>query len=58
MFLCREMLDLSFKEIAAAFNKNDHTTVMHAYDKIYKELQTNIKLQEEMQQIRQFLTGG
>lgn len=58
MFLCRDMLDLSFKEIAAAFNKNDHTTVMHAYDKIYKELQTNIKLQEEMQQIRQFLTGG
>ena len=58
MFLCREMLDLSFKEIAAAFNKNDHTTVMHAYDKIYKELQTNIKLQEDMQQIRQFLTGG
>lgn len=58
MFLCREMLDLSFKEIAAAFNKNDHTTVMHAYDKIYKELQTNIKLQEEVQQIRQFLTGG
>ncbi|MBS6027806.1 MAG: chromosomal replication initiator protein DnaA [Negativicoccus succinicivorans] len=58
MFLCRDMLDLSFKEIAAAFNKNDHTTVMHAYDKIYKELQTNIKLQEEIKQIRQFLTGG
>lgn len=34
MYLTREETDLSYKDIAKAFNKNDHTTIKHAYEKI------------------------
>jgi len=34
MYLSRELTDLSLPEIAAAFNRRDHTTVMHAIRKV------------------------
>ena len=46
MYLCREIANLSFKQIGNDFGKRDHTTVMHAYKKIDKDIRenTNTKL--------------
>ena len=41
MYLTREMTDLSLPKIGKAFGGKDHTTVLHAYDKISEELKTN-----------------
>lgn len=34
MYLCRENTDISLQQIGLAFNKKDHTTVIHAHRKI------------------------
>lgn len=46
MFLCRDVANMSFPQIGIDFGKRDHSTVMHAYKKIEKELKekTNTKL--------------
>lgn len=46
MYLCRTSANMSFPQIARDFGKKDHTTVMHAYNKIEKEIKqnTNTKL--------------
>ena len=31
MYLCREMTQMSFANIAQAFNKQNHTTIIHAW---------------------------
>ena len=46
MYLCREVANMSFPQIGVDFGKRDHSTVMHAYKKIAKEIKekTNTKL--------------
>ena len=46
MFLCREVANMSFPQIGQDFGNRDHSTVMHAYKKINKEIKqkTNTKL--------------
>ena len=41
MYLCRAVGQMSFPKIGEEFGKRDHTTVMHAYKKIEKELKEN-----------------
>ncbi|MDD3268226.1 MAG: chromosomal replication initiator protein DnaA [Syntrophomonadaceae bacterium] len=38
MYLCRQLTDASFPQIGEQFGGRDHTTVMHAVDKLDKEL--------------------
>jgi chromosomal replication initiator protein len=38
MYLCRILTNESFPKVGAAFGKRDHTTVMHAFKKIEKEI--------------------
>ena len=38
MYLCRTMTNESFPKIGTEFGGKDHTTVMHAYNKIEKEI--------------------
>lgn len=38
MYLCRELTEISLPKIGQAFGGRDHTTVMHAYRKISKEI--------------------
>lgn len=38
MYLCRDIIDLPFKQIGNDFGKRDHTTVMHACTKIDSEI--------------------
>ena len=46
MYLCRTVAQMSFPKIGADFGNRDHTTVMHAVNKIEKEVKekTNTKL--------------
>lgn len=41
MFLTRELTDLSLPKIGEEFGGRDHTTVLHAYDKITRELKSD-----------------
>ena len=38
MFLCRDVANMSFPQIGKDFGDRDHSTVMHAYNKIKKEV--------------------
>ena len=48
MYLCRKLTSLSLQEIAHAFNKQDHTTVMHAYEKIQDRIPDDSKLNQDI----------
>ncbi|MBU0899536.1 chromosomal replication initiator protein DnaA [bacterium] len=39
MYLCRELTDLSLAEIGASFGGRDHSTVIHAYEKIKEKIE-------------------
>ncbi len=41
MFLCRSLTDASLQNIGALLGGRDHTTIIHGYDKINNELETN-----------------
>ncbi|NLJ85534.1 MAG: chromosomal replication initiator protein DnaA [Firmicutes bacterium] len=55
MYLARELTDASLPRIGEEFGGRDHTTVLHAYDKIQKALQKNPSLQKEVNQLSQQL---
>ena len=55
MYLCREMTDLSLPKIGESFGGRDHTTVLHAYDKISSEMKTNSLLAEEIRALKEDL---
>lgn len=46
MYLCREVANMSFPQIGIDFGNRDHSTVMHAYKKIEKDIKekNNTKL--------------
>ena len=48
MYLCRELTDSSLPKIGEYFGGRDHTTVLHAYDKISSEIKTSNILEEEI----------
>ena len=41
MYLCRSVAQMSFPKIGAEFGGRDHTTVMHAFNKIEKDIKDN-----------------
>ena len=52
MYLCRELTDYSLPKIGESFGGRDHTTVLHAYDKISNEIKTNSILADEIKQLK------
>lgn len=52
MYLIREVLDVPLKKIGAAFGGKDHTTVMSAIQKVEKELKTDEKLREAIDELK------
>ena len=42
MYLTRELTDLSLPKIGEEFGGRDHTTVIHAYDKIKEEMNSDL----------------
>lgn len=51
MFLSRELTDLSLPKIGESFGGKDHTTVMHAHDKIQQDMKKNKDLKDKIDNI-------
>jgi len=51
MYLCREFTDFSLPRIGEAFGGRDHTTVIHACEKITRDLQTDPVLQQAVKDL-------
>ena len=51
MYICRIYLKESLPKIGAEFGGKDHTTVMHAVNKIKKEVETNDELNIEINKV-------
>ena len=47
MYLSRELTDFSLPKIGEEFGGRDHTTVIHAHEKIANLLQTDSQLQRQ-----------
>lgn len=52
MYLCRMLTDQSFPRIGLEFGGRDHSTVIHAVDKIEKDLKENSQLKEIINEIK------
>lgn len=57
MYLCRELTDMSLPKIGDLFGGRDHTTVIHAVDKIQAEMDKNPVLQATVQTMIKELKG-
>ena len=55
MYLCRELTDSSLPAIGQFFGGRDHTTVLHAYEKIKKEKETDEKLHSTLGELMERL---
>ncbi|NMD72501.1 chromosomal replication initiator protein DnaA [Bacillus sp. DNRA2] len=55
MYLSRELTDFSLPKIGEEFGGRDHTTVIHAHEKISKLVQTDPQLQKQMKEINEML---
>jgi chromosomal replication initiator protein len=51
MFLCRELTELSLPKIGEEFGGRDHTTVIHACEKILQDRQTDPTLDANVKEI-------
>lgn len=58
MFTIRDVLGLSLKEIGRLFGGKDHTTVLHAVDKISNLKEANPEFSEKLLGIRQRINRG
>ncbi|WP_048601635.1 chromosomal replication initiator protein DnaA [Rubeoparvulum massiliense] len=58
MYLSRELTDLSLPKIGDEFGGRDHTTVIHAHDKISKQLLHDRQLQETVQALTERIKGN
>lgn len=55
MYLSRELTDFSLPKIGEEFGGRDHTTVIHAHEKISKLLLTDSQLDKKIQEIKSLL---
>ena len=55
MYLSRELTDFSLPKIGEEFGGRDHTTVIHAHEKISTLLKQDSQMQQDIKQIRSML---
>ena len=55
MYLCRELADMSYPRIGELFGGRDHTTVIHAYEKISNKSKEDSKLQKDLNTLKEIL---
>lgn len=58
MYLARELTDHSLPKIGDAFGGRDHTTVIHAHEKISKQLETDRELQQIIRTLTERIRSG
>ncbi len=51
MYICREITDLSFPQIGTYFGNKDHSTVIHAHEKISKLIKENEEIKKKIDEI-------
>lgn len=56
IYILREFLNTSYQSIGEKLGGRDHTTIMHSYEKVKKEKDTNPQIHKELEEIRQILT--
>ncbi len=52
MYLCRELTEISLPKIGKEFGNRDHTTVMHAVNKISEEIRKNSEFKTEIEKLK------
>lgn len=55
MYLMREELKMSYPSIGDELGGRDHTTAIHAHEKISQEIENDLKLRQEIESIKQRL---
>lgn len=55
MYLSRELTDFSLPKIGQEFGGKDHTTVMHAYDKIDQKMKTDSEIKTAIFDLKEML---
>lgn len=58
MYLCRELTDNSLPKIGEEFGGRDHTTVIHAHEKISSDLNEDANLQSVVKEIQHRILNG
>ena len=58
MYLTRELTDYSYPAIGRIFGKRDHTTVIHAVDKIAGQMQERRQIYEQVTELIQKIRAG
>lgn len=53
MYIMREELHLSYPKIAKEVGRKDHTTIMHGVEKIEKEIDSNERMRQEINLIKE-----
>ena len=55
MYLCREVTNISLLKIGENFGNRDHTTVIHAIDKIKQLMVTNCDVKNMVDNLKQLV---
>ncbi|HPN54674.1 MAG TPA: chromosomal replication initiator protein DnaA [Candidatus Moranbacteria bacterium] len=53
MYLMRSELNISYPSIGNHFGGRDHTTALHAFEKISKDIETNEKVREDVNKLKE-----
>ena len=56
MYLCRNVINMTFPQIGKDFGGKDHTTVLHAYNKINNEYLTDLSTKDLIDDIKKTLS--
>lgn len=57
MYLCREVAGMSFPQIGCDFGNRDHSTVMHGYNKISKEIKDKNSTKLIVESVKNIITS-
>ncbi len=57
MYLCRDIIGLSLPKIGEEFGGRDHTTVIHAIQKIEEDIQINQETRRTVEELKRNVTG-
>jgi chromosomal replication initiator protein len=58
MYVCRQMTDLSYPAIAREFGGRDHTTVIHAVEKVNALMKERRQIYDQVTDLQQLIRGG